>query len=66
VIQTVARDRAALGISQARLVSLSGLPELWTSVVIQRPHSFVTLERPTEAMGAVIAAARSVLFEEQP
>jgi phosphate transport system substrate-binding protein len=66
VIKAVAETRGALGITQARLVSRYGLPEIQTRVLIERPQSFVSLGEPTEAMRAVIAAARGLVYEEEP
>ena len=66
VIQTIVQDRSALGITQADLVKVHRLPELHTNVSIERAHSFVSLDEPTDAMRAVIAATRRVVFEEEP
>jgi len=66
VIKAVAETRGALGITQARLVSRYRLPEIQTRVLIERPQSFVCLGEPTEAMRAVIAAARGLVYEEEP
>jgi len=66
VIQTVAQDRGALGITQARLVKLHRLPELQTNVSIERSHSLVSLNEPTDAMRAVIAAIGHIVFEYDP
>jgi phosphate transport system substrate-binding protein len=66
VVQTVARDRGALGIAQANLVKHEHLPELQTKVPVARSYSFVSLDEPTEPMRAVIAAARNIIFEEEP
>jgi phosphate transport system substrate-binding protein len=65
VVQTVAQDRGALGITQAGLVK-GRLPELETKVLIKRSYSLVSLNEPTAAMRAVIAATRSIVFDERP
>jgi len=66
VIQTVAKDRGALGITQPRLVKVHRLPELQTEVFIERSHSLVSLNEPTDAMRAVIGATRRIVFDEEP
>ena len=66
VVQTIAQDRGALGITQARLVKLHRLPELRTEILIERSHSLVSVNEPTDAMRAVIAAARHVVFDDEP
>ena len=66
VVQTVAQDRGALGIAQENLVKLQHLPELQTKISVARSYSFVSLDEPTESMRAVIAAARNIVFEEEP
>jgi phosphate transport system substrate-binding protein len=66
VVQTVAQGRGALGICRASLVTLHRLPELHTKVSIERSFSFVSLNEPTPAMRAVIAATRSVAFDQEP
>jgi ABC-type phosphate transport system substrate-binding protein len=66
VVQAVARDRGALGIARASLVKLRRLPELQTKVSIERSFSLVSLDEPTAAMRAVIAATRSIAFDQEP
>jgi hypothetical protein len=66
VVQAVARDRGALGISEASLVNLRRLPELQTKVLIAQSYNLISLNEPTNAMRAVIAATRSVVFDEEP
>ena len=66
VVQAVAHDRGALGISEASLVNLRRLPELQTKVLIAQSYNLISLNEPTEAMRAVIAATRSVVFDEEP
>jgi len=66
VVQAVAHDRGALGISEASLVSLNRLPELQTKVLIAQSYNLVSLNEPTDAMRAVIAATRGIVFEEEP
>jgi phosphate transport system substrate-binding protein len=66
VVQGVARDRGALGISEASLVNRRRLPELQTKVLIAQSYNLVSLNEPTDAMRAVIAATRSVVFDEEP
>jgi phosphate transport system substrate-binding protein len=66
VVQAVAQDRGALGICRASMATLHRLPELQTKVSIERSFSFVTLNEPTAAMRAVIAATRSVAFDQEP
>src|SRR5712672_2929425 len=66
VVQAVAHDRGALGISEASLVNLRRLPELQTKVLIAQSYNLVSLNDPTDAMRAVIAATRSVVFDEEP
>jgi phosphate transport system substrate-binding protein len=66
VVQVVAHDRGALGISEVSLVNLRRLPELQTKVLIAQSYNLVSLNEPTDAMRAVIAATRSLVFEEEP
>ena len=66
VVQTVVQDRGALGICRASLVKLYRLPELRTGVSIGQSYSLVSLNEPTAAMRAVIAATRSVVFDDRP
>jgi ABC-type phosphate transport system substrate-binding protein len=66
VVQAVAHDRGALGISEASLVNLRRLPELQTKVLIAQSYNLISLNEPTNAMRAVIAATRSVVFDEEP
>jgi len=66
VVQAVAQDPGALGITRAQLVKLHRLPELQTRVPIVRWYSFVSLDEPTAAMREVIAEARRVVFDEEP
>jgi hypothetical protein len=47
-------------------VNASRLPELQTKVLITQTYGFVSLNEPTDAMRAVIAATRSVVFDEEP
>jgi hypothetical protein len=42
------------------------LPELQTKVLIAQSYNLISLNEPTEAMRAVIAATRSVVFDEEP
>jgi len=66
VVQTIERDRGALGISEASLVNLHRLPELHTKVIIAQSYNLVSLNEPTKAMRAVITATRSAVYEEEP
>jgi phosphate transport system substrate-binding protein len=66
IVQTVAQDRGALGFAAASRVNASRLPELQTKVLITQTYGFVSLNEPTDAMRAVIAATRSVVFDEEP
>jgi len=66
IVQTVAQDRGALGFAGASRVNASRLPELQTKVLITQAYGFVSLNEPTDAMRAVIAATRSVVFDEEP
>jgi phosphate transport system substrate-binding protein len=66
VVQAVEGDRGAFGISEAGLVNLHRLPELQTKVLITQSYNLVSLNEPTDAMRAVIAATRNVVFEEEP
>jgi phosphate transport system substrate-binding protein len=66
VAQTVAQDRGAMGFAPPRLATLYNLPELKTKALVTQSYSFVTLNKPTDAMRAVIAATRSIVFEEEP
>jgi hypothetical protein len=47
-------------------VTLNRLPELQTKIQIAQSYNLVSLNEPTDAMRAVIAATRSVVFEEEP
>jgi phosphate transport system substrate-binding protein len=66
VVQAVAQNRGALGICRASMAKLHRLPELQTKVSIERSFSLVSLNEPTAAMRAVIAATRSVAFDQEP
>ncbi|MEA3109081.1 MAG: hypothetical protein QOI88_3686, partial [Gammaproteobacteria bacterium] len=66
VVQTVAQDRGALGFAVASRVNLYRLPELQTKVLITQTYGFVSLNEPTDAMRAVIAATRGAVFDEEP
>jgi phosphate transport system substrate-binding protein len=66
VVKTVAQDRGALGITQTALVKRHHLPELRMETSVGHPLQLVSLGEPTEAMLAVIAAARGTRFEEDP
>ncbi len=65
VVDVVARDRAALGISRASLVA-DRVPRLRTSIAVGQAFSLITLDAPTDAMRDVIVATRSILFGEVP
>ncbi len=66
VVRTVAQERGALGITQARLVKLHRLPELQTMGLLKRWHSLVSLNEPTDARAVVIAATRRMVFDDEP
>ncbi len=66
VVETVARDRGALGFALASRANLQHLPELQTKVLIAQSFSFVSLNEPTAAMRAVIAATRSAVSGQEP
>src|SRR5882762_2311708 len=66
VAQIVKQDRGALGICRTSVVALHHLPELQTKVQIAQSYNLVSLNTPTNAMRAVIAATRSLVFEEEP
>jgi phosphate transport system substrate-binding protein len=66
VAQIVKQDRGALGICRTSVVTLNRLPELQTKIQIAQSYNLVSLNEPTDAMRAVIAATRSVVFEEEP
>jgi len=66
VVRTVAQERGALGITQARLVKRHRLPELQPTGLIKRWHSLVSLNEPTDAMAVVIAAIRRTVFDDEP
>jgi phosphate transport system substrate-binding protein len=66
VAQIVKQERGALGICRTNVVTLHHLPELHTKIQIAQSYNLVSLNEPTDAMRAVIAATRSVVFEEEP
>jgi phosphate transport system substrate-binding protein len=66
VAQIVKQDRGALGICRTGVVTLNHLPELQTKIQIAQSYNLVSLNKPTNAMRAVIAATRSLVFEEEP
>ena len=47
-------------------MTLHHVPELQTKVQIAQSYNLVSLNKPTDAMRAVIAATRSLVFEEEP
>jgi hypothetical protein len=55
VVQAVARDPGALGISRIGVV-VNRLPKLRTNVPVRMSFSLVTLDKPTDAMRKVIVA----------
>jgi ABC-type phosphate transport system substrate-binding protein len=65
VIKAVEQDRGALGLAQLVKVRHEHLPELRTNKSVEQEFYLVSLNKPTEAMGAVIAATRSVVFGEE-
>jgi len=66
VVQTVAQEPGALGITRQRLAKAHQLPQLQTKAPVARWYSLITLDEPTDAMRAVIAATRRVAFDEEP
>jgi phosphate transport system substrate-binding protein len=66
IVQTIAQDRGAIGFIPASVAKLYGLPELQTKVSIMQSYGLVSRYEPTDAMRAVIAATRSLVFEEEP
>ena len=66
VVDAVAQDRGALGIADSALLRRKGLPELTTETVVEQPLYLVSLGEPSDAMSAVITAARRAMFEDNP
>lgn len=66
VVAAVASDPAALGITRTTSTSARHLPELLTQVRVERSYRLASLKEPSDAMHAVIAAMRRVIFEEAP
>ena len=66
VVKAVAKDRGALGITQADLVRRQGLPELNIGTFVAQPLYLISLDEPTNAMRQVIAATRRVSFDDNP
>jgi phosphate transport system substrate-binding protein len=66
IVRTIARDRGAIGFTPASFAKLHGLPVLQTNISVMQSYGFVTRNEPTDAMREVIAATRSLVFEEEP
>ena len=65
VVKAVEQDRGALGLTQLSEVRRRRLPELRTDWFIEQDLYLVSLDEPTDAMSAVIAATRRVAFGEE-
>jgi ABC-type phosphate transport system substrate-binding protein len=66
IVRTIARDRGAIGFTPASFAKLHGLPVLQTNISVMQSYGLVTRNEPTDAMREVIAATRSLVFEEEP
>lgn len=66
IVASVAGDPGALGITQTAATAARHLPELQTKILVERSHRLISLKEPSDAMHAVIAATRRVIFEEAP
>jgi ABC-type phosphate transport system substrate-binding protein len=66
IVRTIVRDRGAIGFTPASFAKLHGLPVLQTNISITQSYGFVTRNEPTDAMREIIAATRSLVFEEEP
>lgn len=66
IVRTIVRDRGAIGFTPASFAKLHGLPVLQINISITQSYGFVTRNEPTDAMREVIAATRSLVFEEEP
>src|SRR6266404_3193523 len=66
IVRTIGRDRGAIGFAPASFAKLHGLPVLQTNISVTQSYGLVTRDEPTDAMREVIAATRSLVFEEEP
>ena len=66
VVKAVEQDRGALGLAQLAEVTRYRLPELRTDGFVEQNLYLVSLNEPTDAIRAVIAATRRVAFDESP
>ena len=66
VVKAVAQDRGAMGLTQFAVVRRHRVPELRTNGLVEQNLFLVSLNEPTDAMQAVIAAARRAVFDEAP
>jgi phosphate transport system substrate-binding protein len=66
IVKAIVRDRGAIGFTPASFAKLHGLPVLQINISITQSYGFVTRNEPTDAMREVIAATRSLVFEEEP